>query len=139
MEYFRKMASRKLDVPHVGLRRYAPGTFKSWLRLYRRDGLDGLIPKRRVDAGSVRVITPEMSRRISEILTDHPQMSVAYLRELLIDEGMVTSKSPSDTTIRRHIRTEGLRPPSTDPPTARKRFEKPQANDLWTLDFISFF
>lgn len=136
MEYFRKMASRPLDVPHVGPKRYAPGTFKSWLRLYRRDGLDGLIPKRRVDAGAVRVITPEMNRRISEILADHPRMSVTYLRELLIDEGIVTSKSPSETTLRRHIRTEGLRPPSADPPTARKRFEKPRANDLWTLDFM---
>lgn len=136
MEYFRKMASRKLDVPHVGLRQYAPGTFKSWLRLYRRDGLDGLMPKRRSDVGTLRVITPEMSRRISEMLAEHPRMSVTYLREMLIDEGLITSNHASETTIRRHIRSEGLRPPSEDPPTARKRFEKPQANDLWTLDFM---
>jgi putative transposase len=67
MEYFRSMASRRLDVPHVGLRRYAPGTFKSWLQCYRQDGLDGLIPKQRSDAGSQRVITPEMMRAITLI------------------------------------------------------------------------
>lgn len=136
MEYFRKMASRKLDVPHVGLRQYAPGTFKSWLRRYRRDGLDGLMPKKRSDAGTQRVITPEMSRRIGEILSDYPRVSVIHLREMLIAEGLITSNRASVTTIRRHIRSEGLRPPSEEPPTARKRFEKPQANDLWTLDFM---
>jgi putative transposase len=136
MEYFRKMASRRLDVPHVGLRQYAPGTFKSWLRRYRRDGLDGLIPKQRSDAGTQRVITPEMTRRISEILTDYPRVSVIHLREMLIAEELITSNRASVTTIRRHVRSEGLRPPSEDSPTARKRFEKPQANDLWTLDFM---
>jgi transposase InsO family protein len=136
MEYFRKMATRQLDVPHVGLRQYAPGTLKSWLRCYRRHGLDGLMPKRRSDAGTQRVITPEMSLRIGQILTEHPRMSVAHLREMLIDEGLVTSNRASVTTIRRHIRSEGLRPASEAPPTARKRFEKPQANDLWTLDFM---
>ena len=136
MEYFRLMASRRLDVPHVGLRRYAPGTFKSWLRCYRRDGLDGLMPKKRSDAGFQRAITPEMSRRISEILADYPRISVIHLREMLITEGLITSSRASETTIRRHIRSEGLRPPSEESPKARKRFEKPQANDLWTLDFM---
>ena len=136
MEYFRLMASRRLDVPHVGLRQYAPGTFKSWLRRYRRDGLDGLMPKKRSDAGSQRVITPFMSQRIREILADHPRISVIHLREMLIAEELIASNRASETTIRRHIRSEGLRPPSEEPPKARKRFEKPQANDLWTLDFM---
>jgi hypothetical protein len=136
MEYFRLMASRRLDVPHVGLRQYAPGTFKSWLRCYRRDGLDGLMPKKRSDAGFQRAITPEMSRRIGQILADYPRISVIHLREMLIAEGLITSNRASETTIRRHIRSEGLRPPSEESPKARKRFEKPQANDLWTLDFM---
>ena len=136
MEYFRSMASRRLDVPHVGLRQFAPATFKYWLRRYRRDGLDGLMPKKRSDAGTQRVITPFMSQRIREILADHPRMSVTQLREMLLAEGLIASNRASETTIRRHIRSEGLRPPSEEPPTARKRFEKPQANDLWTLDFM---
>lgn len=136
MEYFRSMADRELEVPYLDRRSFAPGTFKSWLRSFRREGLDGLMPKQRSDAGSVRVITPEMSQRIGEILAEHPRISVSHLREMLIAENLIISNCASETTLRRHIRAEDLRPPADDPPKTRKRFEKPQANDMWTLDFM---
>jgi len=135
-KYFRLMAERAFDVPEMGSRRYAPATFKSWLRFYRREGLDGLMPKERSDAGKVRVINPEMRLRIGELLSDYPRVSVSHLREMLVEEGLITSRRASVTTLRRYVRENNVRPANDEPPKSRKRFEKPYANDLWTLDFM---
>ncbi|MDA2926448.1 DDE-type integrase/transposase/recombinase [Acidobacteria bacterium AH-259-G07] len=135
-KYFRRLAQKELEVPFLGPRRYTQSTFKSWLRRYRREGFQGLLPRCRSDAGQSRVITGELSRLMGEILAEHPQMPVVHLRERLVALGQITSRRISENTLRRHIARAGLRPARTEPPKARKRFEKPQANQMWTLDFM---
>ncbi|MDA2931346.1 helix-turn-helix domain-containing protein, partial [Acidobacteria bacterium AH-259-O06] len=71
-KYFRRLAQKELEVPFLGPRRYAQSTFKSWLRRYRREGFQGLLPRSRCDSGQSRVITGELSRLIGEILAEHP-------------------------------------------------------------------
>ena len=82
--YFGRMARKELDVPGLGRRRYSVATFKSWLRRYRQEGLDGLLPKRRCDAGRSRVISEQLSAHISELLARHPRVPVNRLREQLV-------------------------------------------------------
>ena len=121
-QYFGRMAQKELDVPGLSTRRYSVATFKSWLRRYRQEGLDGLVPKRRSDAGRSRVISEQLSTHISELLTRHPRVPVNRLREQLTTSG--------------HIARAGLRPQVKAEPKARKHFEKPYANDLWVMDFM---
>ena len=135
-KYFREMAQKVLEVPFRGPRRYAESTFKAWLQLYRRDGFEGLMPQPRSDRGLSRVIGPELSELIGQILAQHPKMTVPHLRGRLIAEGFITSRAISESTLRRHIRQAGLRPSQHRAAKARKPFEKPLANDLWTLDFM---
>lgn len=134
--YFRRLAEKDLEVPGLGRRRYSVSTFKSWLRSYRQQGLEGLRPSRRRDAGTSRVISPELSVLIGELLTRFPQMAVHQLREHLVEQGLITSRRISESTLRRHIRSADLRPSPTSLPPSRKHFEKPCANDLWTMDFM---
>ena len=134
--YFGRMARKELDVPGLGRRRYSVATFKSWLRRYRQEGLDGLLPKRRSDAGRSRVISDQLSAHISELLARHPRMPVNRLREQLVASGHITSHRICEATLRRHIRRAGLRPQLKPAPKARKHFEKPHANDLWVMDFM---
>ena len=135
-QYFGRMAQKELDVPGLGPRRYSVATFKSWLRRYRQEGLDGLLPKRRSDAGRSRVISDELSAHISELLARFPGLPVNRLRERLVASGHITSRLISESTLRRHIRRAGLRPQVKTAPKARKHFEKPYANDLWVMDFM---
>ena len=135
-QYFGRMAQKELDVPGLGRRRYSVATFKSWLRRYRQQGLDGLVPKRRCDAGRSRVISEPLSAHICELLSSRPGMPVNRLREELVADGYIPSRRISEATLRRHIRQAGLRPPTKPAPKARKHFEKPHANDLWVMDFM---
>lgn len=134
-EYFRRITEAELDVPHVGLVRYKPETLRRWLSDYRAGGFDALIPKPRSDVGQHRVITPEVEAHIRQLLAKHPRMSATMARERLVDEGTITSRSPSESVIRRFIRSQGLRvTPQT--PDARHAFAKGDPNELWTLDFM---
>ena len=136
IEYFRRLAQKPLEVPGLGPRRYSVATFKGWLRHYRRDGLEGLTPHIRSDAGTSRVITALLSDQIRELLEAYPTLSATRLREKLIESGHIPSRRISEATLRRHIRQAHLRPALERPPQARKHFEKPFANDLWVLDFM---
>lgn len=133
--YFRQLAREELPVPFRGPRRYSEATFKAWLRAYRRHGLEGLMPTSRSDRGQSRVIGSKLSQIIRTLLAQHPTLSVPQLRELLIAAGHITSRRISEATLRRHINQARLRPPQPSP-RPRKKFEKPQANDLWILDFM---
>ncbi len=134
-EYFEKITSGHLDVPHVGPVRYKPETLRRWLTTYRAGGFDALVPRPRSDAGQHRVITPEIEARIRQLVADHPRMSATMVRERLVDEGTITTRSPSESVIRRFIRGQGLRvvPPLE---SGRHAFAKTDANELWTLDFM---
>lgn len=134
-EYFRRVSEHELEVPHVGLVRYRPHTLKAWLADYRTTGFNGLMPKPRSDLGRHRVITPPVVEAITLLLAQHPRMSATAVRERLVDDGVITSRSPSESVIRRFIRDEGLRvaPP---PPEGRHAFSKTDPNELWTLDYM---
>ena len=134
-EYFRSATESELDVPHVGLVRYKPETLRGWLRDYRAGGFEALVPRPRSDIGHHRVITPEIESFIRQLLSELPRMSATMVRERLVDEGMITSRSPSESVIRRFIREQGLRvaAPSL---SGRHAFAKTDPNQLWTLDFM---
>ena len=134
-EYFRRVTEHELEVPHGGLVRYKAHTLKAWLSDYRANGFDGLMPKPRSDLGQHRVITPAIADAIVQLLKVHPLLSAATIRERLVDDGLITSPSPSESVVRRFIRDEGLRavPP---PPDGRHAFSKSDPNELWTLDFM---
>ncbi len=57
------------------------------------------------------------------------------VRERLVDEGTITTRSPSESVIRRFIRSQGLRV-VTERPSGRHAFAKADPNELWTLDFM---
>jgi transposase InsO family protein len=133
--YFRQVTESELEVPHVGLVRYKPETLRRWLTQYRAGGFDALIPRPRSDIGHHRVITDEIEARIRQLLSEHSKMSATMVRERMVDEGTITTPSPSESVIRRFIRDEGLRvaPPV---PEGRHAFAKTDPNELWTLDYM---
>jgi putative transposase len=134
-DYFRLATAEKLDVPHVGPVRLKPDTLKGWLADFRARGLDGLMPKPRADLGTSRVITPEQEARLRTLLVAHPQMSAALVWQRLVDEGVITDSSPSDTSIRRFIRAHALRVTPASP-SEYHAWSKAEPNELWTLDFM---
>ena len=135
-EYFRKATMNELDHPVAGRVRYSPVTLKGWLADYREGGFEALIPKQRTDAGHQRAVSSQIGERIKQILTDHPKIPCTVIRDRLVGENLITGKSPSETTLRRYVRSSGLRMQLKEKPEGRRAFEKSEPNELWTLDYM---
>jgi len=133
-EYYRRATQSEVEVPHNGLRSFKPNTLKSWLNDYRAGGIDALMPRLRCDCGQSRVILPEVEDRLRELLSEKPKLTGSMARSTLVDEGLIISKSPSASTIRRFIRSQGLRLKHASK-RERRAWAKRDVNELWTLDF----
>ena len=132
MKYFRQIAQKQHNVAHWGKRRYKPGTFKAWLRQYRRFGFDGLLPKEREDKGQSRKIDAQLARDIEEALDSFPFLTASALYRMLVAEGQIEMGDINENTLRKFIKDNQLR--DKIPPEPRKKFEKEHINELWTAD-----
>ncbi|HDL07771.1 MAG TPA: hypothetical protein ENG35_03415 [Desulfobacteraceae bacterium] len=132
MEYFRQIAKKEYNVPFIGLRKYKSRTFKSWLRRYRRNGFDALMPKKRIDKGLSRKIDDRLACRIREMVDKYPTMSCAGIYRILVAQGNIRTNGITEGTLRNYIKVNALKEKST--PMPRKKFEKEHLNDLWIAD-----
>ena len=132
MQYFREVSQKGYDVPHIGRRRFKAGTLKEWLRQYRGDGFDALMPKTRNDKGLCRKINDELANDIKESVRKYPVVSCSAIYRLLIAEGKMQVGCMNEGTLRKYIKDNQLK--ETNPPTPRKKFEKEHVNELWTAD-----
>lgn len=130
--YFREVACKEHEVPHLGRRRFKAGTLKKWLKQYRRQGFDSLLPKQREDKGSPRKIDEKTGEVIKKCVSKYTGLSGAAIYRLLIAEGEVKPGQFNEGTLRRYIQDNGLKEPPT--PEPRKKFEHDHVNDLWITD-----
>ena len=55
--YYKRITKQPLTLPDGSAACYKPGTLAKWESLYRRGGIDALMPKVRSDSGGTRVLT----------------------------------------------------------------------------------
>lgn len=138
IEYLRQMADKEHDVPYWGRKWYKVETFRSWVKLYRRDGFDALMPKSRGDKGKSRKIDDQLAQYITNALYSFPFLSGSALYRLLVSEGKIEVGGINEGTLRKFIRDNNLRQQATqdmvDALKVRKKFEKEHINELWTAD-----
>lgn len=132
-EYLEEACARKYEAPGNLKGEYAPETLKDWLYRYRREGLDGLMPKGRRDKGTIRALSQAQRDQIIAMKIANPALSVKAIYSSLIASGSITCKDVSLCTIQRFIsnNAELLR---SSPAKDRKAFEFEFPNDCWQSD-----
>ena len=131
---FRELASKSYDVPYLGIKKFKPGTFKKWLLLFRKYGLDGLKPKPRIDKGTFKSINAELENIIKSFISDYQVISSAQLYRLLLSGGHISESDFSANTLSKYVGKNQLL--TKVEKTARKKFEKEHVNELWVSDFM---
>lgn len=132
-EYLEEVCAQKYEAPGKLKGVYAPETLKNWLYRYRREGIDGLMPKGRKDKGTIRALSQAQRHQITAMKIENPVLSAKAIYSSLIASGSICYKDVSLCTIQRFIskNAELLRPsPSKD----RKAFEFEFPNDCWQSD-----
>lgn len=132
-EYLEEVCAKKYEAPGNLKGVYAPETLKDWLYRFRREGLDGLLPKGRKDKGTLRALSQILRDQIIERKTENPALSAKAIYSSLIASGAITCKDVSLCTIQRFISNNSqlLR---TAPAKDRKAFEFEFPNDCWQSD-----
>ncbi len=131
---FRELASKSHNVPYLGIKKYKAGTFKKWLLLFRKYGLDGLKPKPRMDKDTFKSISTELENIIKSFISEYVVVSSAQLYRLLLSGGHISESDFSSNTLAKYVKKHSLL--TKQEKTTRKKFEKEHVNELWVSDFM---
>jgi len=112
-------------------------TLRRYLESYRRDGLKGLEPTGRAEAGTFKAITPEVLEVAMQCRRELPERSVRNIVTILEKEGHIKPGSVSRSTLSHNLlalghSTKQLRNESGT--RAARRFVREGRNTLWQSD-----
>ena len=134
LAHFEQMSQKTFDVPGRGPRRFMASTMRIWLYDYRKQGLQGLMPKARLDRGGFRRLSDDLKNEIRKRREEHADLSCVKFYERLNTGNQLGVPPVGMETVRRFLKAEGLyKKRSTTP---RKRFEMRYFGELWTTDFM---
>ena len=135
-EYCNEVTKSPIEMPHYGLKSYAPKTIGSWYSDYIKGGIDALKPAPRCDRGMSRVLDPEMSESILKKLKEYPKAPATVIYDMLIEEKAFLKKDASIATVRRFIRGNRAIIDEGVSKAQMLRFSKEQVNQLWMTDIM---
>jgi len=135
-QHFRELAKREYTVPGKQEEvKYSWRTFKKWLFLYNRYGFDGLLPSFRVDKNKSRKISKTLQEAIMSELEDNNPKTVSNFYRQLLRKELITPEMFTEATLRNFLKRKKISF-TKDERKARKSFEMPHINMLWTADFM---
>lgn len=109
-------------------------TLCRYLKLYRDQGFDGLLPCSRSDAGTVRAVAADIIAEAVDLKAELPRRSADIIIRTLENEGVVKAGKLRPSTLRRHLRQHHLQSPCDVPTKGIRRFEHEHRNNLWQAD-----
>ncbi|MCW3491713.1 helix-turn-helix domain-containing protein, partial [Dethiobacter alkaliphilus] len=128
------VAAKKHQVPYYGEKEFTPKTLSCWLLAYRREGFEGLKPKRRSDRGQPRKLTREQEEDILALRNLERELPASVFYDRLVDKGEILPMEVSYATVYRLLKKHGLIGKDKAKSPERKRFAYDTVNTLWQGD-----
>jgi putative transposase len=134
--YFVEAAARRHELPPDGrIVCLSPRTIEAWFHLYKRGGLDALMPAARADRGTSRAIRAELAEIIVRAKREKPRRSVRRIIRMLERAGIAKKGELARATVHRLLAAAGISArPVRGPSTERRSFLAEHAGDLWVGD-----
>src|SRR5262249_33415461 len=115
----------------------SPKTAYKWLGRHEREGPDGLADRSRRPHAPPTRTADEVEQEVLPLRDRHPAWGGRKLRRRLLDLGH--AHVPSASTITEVLRRHGRLGPAAGAARDWQRFEHPQPNALWQIDFKGHF
>ena len=128
-----KKARQTRLCPDGRSRKISAKTIESWLSAYRKDGIDGLVPRERKDKGVCKAIPQYLQDLIVDMKREDPGRSVPVILRELRCAGLIRPDQFSASSVGRLLKSRGLAGPKLEI-EARYRFVAATCNDLWQGD-----
>lgn len=113
-------------------------TIERWYYLYRKDGLDGLMPKGRSDSGVYRKLDEDTRMQIEYYKKEFPRISATLIYNKLMESGQISTHEVSLSTVTRFV-NHLKRGDDSAPSKEMKRYELENVNDVWYADTTQAF
>jgi len=132
-----ELAQREYAIPHSQRHRLGAKTIEAWFYAWRRHGLDGLVPKTRVDRGRSR-IEPALQEAILAAKRDNPRRSTQQILRLLQADGRLGAQALSRSALHRLLQQHGLSrvAGTSGSPEERRSFSAEFAGSIWYGDVM---
>lgn len=113
-------------------------TAYKWIRRYRQDGREGLHNQSTRPQYSPKITSQPLTDAVLRVRDAHPSWGGRKIAAVLRRQGYLSVPAPSTITgiLHRHHR---IRPEDSVNRQAFRRFEHPDPNDLWQMDFKGDF
>jgi len=110
----------------------SPQTAYKWLKRYEAGGSSCLQEKSRRPTSSPKLTQAALEAEVIALRQDHPAWGGRTISSML-------DKRIAPSTVTNVLHRHGLIKPSEKEPEATLRFEHPEPNDLWQMDFKGHF
>ena len=133
----RELAQREYAIPGSQRRHLSEKTIQAWFYAWRRNGLDGLVPKVRADSGQSK-ISATAQEAILAAKRQNPRRSINQIERLLVAAGLVADQSLSRSSVHRLLQQNGLSQLRGSPslPEEKRSFTAEFAGTLWYGDVM---
>lgn len=132
--YYRRITENELTLPDGRAVRYNPKTLEKWEEYYRKQGMDGLLPKKRRDAGKPRVLNDQAISEIYRLKEKFPRINATLIYHKLIEDGFINQSDVSVSSVQRFIKHNDLRIAVNPNQKDRKAFEEAHPGGMYQAD-----
>lgn len=120
-EYFKFASQKQAEWPDGTTRQFSWWTIQGWLYEYKKNGIEGLMPKIRDDSGGCRKLDEVQIEFIRNQLKEFPKITAVMIYERMIREGLLLKEDISVDTLQRFIKRNGLRDKVSEKTKKEKR------------------
>ena len=133
----RELAGREYAIPGSQRRMLAEKTIQAWYYTWRKEGIDGLAPKVRIDRGQSK-IPSALQEAVLAAKRDNPRRSVRQIKRLLEADGLVSETTLSRSSVHRLLQQNGLSQlsGSSSRPQEKRCFGAEFAGSIWYGDVM---
>ena len=131
--YYRRVTKEPLLRPDGTTYQYSPDTLERWTGLYRKHGMDALIPGTRSDKGVSRALSPDAVEEIYRLREKYPRITGTMIHQMLVCNHFIKS-TVSVRAVQRFLKENDLKSARNPHVKDRRAFETPEFGCLWQAD-----
>lgn len=132
-EFFQNASAKYYEDENGKTVKVSSYTIARWYRTYKKNGFDGLKPKRRSDHSLYRKLDDDMKAQIKYLKQEYPRLPATLIHQKLIDNGTIRKDDISLSTINRYVNTLKKENGETNHKDMR-RYERKHINEVWCGD-----
>jgi transposase InsO family protein len=134
-QIIKALAQQRYDIPGSNRCYLTEKTIEHWYYAWKREGIEGLSPKKRVDAGETK-LDLQHQEAIVRCKTENKRRSLTTIKRILEKSGLAALGELSRSSIYRFLKNMGLSERTENEPVERRSFLAEQAADIWYGDVL---